>query len=35
LGQAPTGPQLGNFWRYRAGDYRLICDIEDGCCASW
>lgn len=20
---------LGGFWRYRVGDYRLICDIED------
>lgn len=29
MGQALTGPQLGKFWRYRVGDYRLICDIED------
>lgn len=20
---------LGSFWRYRVGDYRLICDIAD------
>jgi mRNA interferase RelE/StbE len=27
-GKALTGP-LGGLWRYRAGDYRIICDIED------
>jgi len=27
-GKALTGP-LGNFWRYRVGDYRVICDIRD------
>ena len=30
LGKALTGPTLGTFWRYRVGDYRLICDIDDG-----
>ncbi|MDI7775150.1 type II toxin-antitoxin system RelE/ParE family toxin [Asticcacaulis sp. EMRT-3] len=30
LGKALTGPNLGKFWRYRVGDYRLICDIQDG-----
>ena len=29
-GKALTGPQLGSYWRYRVGDYRLICDIQDG-----
>jgi mRNA interferase RelE/StbE len=29
LGKALTEPQLGKFWRYRVGDYRLICNIED------
>jgi mRNA interferase RelE/StbE len=29
-GKALTGPQLGTFWRYRVGDYRIICDIQDG-----
>ncbi len=29
LGKALTGPALGTYWRYRVGDYRLICDIED------
>ena len=28
-GKALTGP-LGAFWRYRAGDCRIICDIQDG-----
>lgn len=27
-GKALTGP-LGGFWRYRIGDYRVICDIQD------
>ncbi len=30
LGKALTGPTLSTFWRYRVGDYRLICDIADG-----
>ncbi len=29
-GKALTGPRLGAYWRYRIGDYRLICDIQDG-----
>ena len=28
LGQALSGP-LGGLWRYRVGDYRVICDIQD------
>lgn len=28
-GKALTGP-LGAFWRYRVGDCRVICDIQDG-----
>ncbi|CAA9891704.1 Type II toxin-antitoxin system mRNA interferase toxin, RelE/StbE family [Candidatus Methylobacter favarea] len=27
-GKALTGP-LGGLWRYRVGDYRLICEIQD------
>ncbi len=27
-GKALTGP-LSNLWRYRVGDYRIICDIQD------
>jgi mRNA interferase RelE/StbE len=29
-GQALTGPLLGTYWRYRVGEYRVICDIQDG-----
>ena len=28
-GKALTGP-LGGLWRYRVGDYRVICEINDG-----
>jgi mRNA interferase RelE/StbE len=28
-GKALTGP-LGGLWRYRIGDYRVICEIQDG-----
>ena len=28
-GKALTGP-LGIFWRYRVGEYRIICYIQDG-----
>lgn len=27
-GKALAGP-LGGLWRYRVGDYRLICEIQD------
>ena len=30
IGQALKGSKLGNFWRYRVGDYRIVCDIQDG-----
>ncbi len=28
-GKALTGP-LGGFWRYRVGNCRVICDIQEG-----
>jgi mRNA interferase RelE/StbE len=28
-GKALTGP-LGGLWRYRVGDCRVVCDIQDG-----
>lgn len=28
MGKALAGP-LGGLWRYRVGDYRVICDIQD------
>ncbi len=29
IGQALQGSKLGEFWKYRVGDYRPICKIED------
>ena len=29
-GKALTGALLGSYWRYRIGDCRVICDIQDG-----
>jgi mRNA interferase RelE/StbE len=29
LGRALKGEQLGESWRYRVGDYRILCDIVD------
>jgi len=29
IGEALRGSQLGGLWKYRVGDYRLICDIRD------
>jgi mRNA interferase RelE/StbE len=28
IGKVLTGP-FGSFWRYRVGDYRVICKIQD------
>ena len=28
-GKALTGAMLGAYWRYRIGDFRVICDIQD------
>lgn len=30
VGEALRGGDLGEFWKYRVGDYRLVCDIQDG-----
>jgi mRNA interferase RelE/StbE len=29
LGEALVGPRLGAYWKYRVGDWRIICDIQD------
>jgi mRNA interferase RelE/StbE len=29
MGSALKGSQLGDLWRYRVGDYRIICEIRD------
>jgi mRNA interferase RelE/StbE len=30
IGEALKGSKLGEFWKYRVGDYRIISRIEDG-----
>lgn len=32
LGKALKGSKLGTFWRYRAGDCRIIVNVEDDIC---
>jgi len=29
IGQALSGSMLGEFWKYRVGDWRLVCSIQD------
>ena len=29
IGEALKGSKLGEFWKYRVGDYRIIVSIED------
>lgn len=29
IGEALKGSKLGNFWKYRVGDFRVIASIED------
>jgi len=31
IGEPLQGQRLGEFWRYRVGDYRLVCAIQDDC----
>lgn len=31
IGEALKG-RLGEYWKYRVGSYRLICNIEDSTC---
>jgi len=28
IGEAPRGSDLGEFWKYRIGDWRVICEIQ-------
>ena len=30
LGKNFKGPKMGEYWRYRVGDIRVICNISDG-----
>jgi mRNA interferase RelE/StbE len=29
IGEALRGEKLGKYWKYRVGDYRVICSIQD------
>jgi mRNA interferase RelE/StbE len=29
IGEALRGPDIGRFWKYRVGKYRIVCDIQD------
>lgn len=29
IGEALVGKQFGEFWRYRVGDYRILCKLQD------
>jgi len=29
LGESLKCPELGEYWKYRVGDYRIICKIQD------
>ena len=29
IGEPLSGAKLGNYWKYRVGDWRIICDIQD------
>ena len=30
IGQPLKGSKLGEFWKYRVGDFRIICFLDDG-----
>jgi len=30
IGEALRGKELGDFWKYRVGNWRIIADIDDG-----
>jgi mRNA interferase RelE/StbE len=29
IGEALQGPRFGEFWKYRIGDYRVVCKLLD------
>ena len=29
MGEALSGARLRNYWKYRVGDWRIVCDIQD------
>jgi mRNA interferase RelE/StbE len=30
IGETLHGKELGNYWKYRVGDWRVIADLDDG-----
>jgi len=28
LGEPLSGARLGSYWKYRVGDWRIVCDIQ-------
>ena len=30
IGKALVGAVFGSYWRYRVGDNRIICEVQDG-----
>lgn len=29
IGEALSGARLGSYWKYRVGNWRIVCDIHD------
>lgn len=29
MGEPLAGARLGSYWKYRVGDWRIICDLQD------
>jgi mRNA interferase RelE/StbE len=29
IGESLKGARLGDLWKYRVGDYRIVCDLQD------
>jgi len=29
LGEPISGARLGSYWKYRVGDWRIVCDLQD------
>ena len=29
IGEPLSGARLGSYWKYRVGDWRIVCDIQD------
>ncbi len=29
IGEVLSGQRLGSYWKYRVGDWRIICDVQD------